>query len=500
MKTKLIQPMLAAVLSLTAMAASTAEAAPPGAADPGIRPYVGDWVGEGWGWEVRFRQSQREFVQQFPGVRNLPAGPNTEKTIMALTVRHVTHYHFKVDETGAVKGEGEITYDLFPNLCGVATLTKQVNEQVNMMAKLPTIFKMATEIGVRSAERFNGEFYAEESKLAAKVTDIVEKVKAYEKAGGPVQGYDSVSKVATSLFLKKDQPKDVAALVTATVWGKCLDPTQRIVGSHNTCLDLLVRPIEKSVQSFSETAFNASLKLVFDMLKDTTKSKLKNLDLTEQQEVAACSGTGNALAGGTRVGPATAGQLATEMAGSGVKAGMEMATGSFPHSFLLSIPGVTQVQYYYKGLSNGPETRDIKLKGRLEPVAGGAKLYLEMDGDVSGGDKRLFVEYTVNYRKDVRPFPTWSPFLQKPGDARTSGIERIYRRVDTKKPTQYTDPVTGKTKTVFIPESHTEVVDLLRGSPFAASHETGDHRNGVKPWLEYEYFWNASKVMEPKSR
>jgi hypothetical protein len=405
-----------------------------------------------------------------------------------------------VDETGAVKGEGEITYDLFPNLCGVATLTKQVNEQVNMMAKLPTIFKMATEIGVRSAERFNGEFYAEESKLAAKVTDIVEKVKAYEKAGGPVQGYDSVSKVATSLFLKKDQPKDVAALVTATVWGKCLDPTQRIVGSHNTCLDLLVRPIEKSVQSFSETAFNASLKLVFDMLKDTTKSKLKNLDLTEQQEVAACSGTGNALAGGTRVGPATAGQLATEMAGSGVKAGMEMATGSFPHSFLLSIPGVTQVQYYYKGLSNGPETRDIKLKGRLEPVAGGAKLYLEMDGDVSGGDKRLFVEYTVNYRKDVRPFPTWSPFLQKPGDARTSGIERIYRRVDTKKPTQYTDPVTGKTKTVFIPESHTEVVDLLRGSPFAASHETGDHRNGVKPWLEYEYFWNASKVMEPKSR
>jgi hypothetical protein len=188
------------------------------------------------------------------------------------------------------------------------------------------------------------------------------------------------------------------------------------------------------------------------------------------------------------------------MAGSGVKAGMEMATGSFPHSFLLSIPGVTQVQYYYKGLSNGPETRDIKLKGRLEPVAGGAKLYLEMDGDVSGGDKRLFVEYTVNYRKDVRPFPTWSPFLQKPGDARTSGIERIYRRVDTKKPTQYTDPVTGKTKTVFIPESHTEVVDLLRGSPFAASHETGDHRNGVKPWLEYEYFWNASKVMEPKSR
>jgi hypothetical protein len=48
-------------------------------------------------------------------------------------------------------------------------------------------------------------------------------------------------------------------------------------------------------------------------------------------------------------------------------------------------------------------------------------MHLEMDGDVSGGDRNLYVEYMVNYQRDKRPFPTWSPFLPSPGEARRSG-------------------------------------------------------------------------------
>jgi len=155
-------------------------ATPPNSA---IQPYIGDWVGQGWGWEERFRQSEREFVQQFPGAKSLPGDPGTDQTVMSLFVRHVTHYYFHVDEQGNVTGEGEITYDLFPNLCGVAALTKQVNEQVNMMAQMASIFKLATKIGTGSVKGLNGAFYKEESELANKITDIERTVRAAEAHG-----------------------------------------------------------------------------------------------------------------------------------------------------------------------------------------------------------------------------------------------------------------------------------------------------------------------------
>jgi hypothetical protein len=467
-------------------------------ATPAIQPYVGDWVGEGWGNEVRFLQSQKDFVHQFPGAHDLPTGPNTDKTIMSLTVRHVTHFHFKVDETGTITGEGEVTYDLFPNLCGVATLTKQVNEQVNMMSKIATIFKLATDIGVSCTDRFNQEFYQEESKLSATVEDIVTKAKNYQAAGGPGNPGVYDPRIGTSLLLKKGQSGDVKDLVTAVVLGRCgSNPTFRITGSPKACLDLLVRPGSKTVQDVGETAFNASLKLVFDMLKDTTKSKIKNLDLQAQQEVAACSGGGSALRGGTMVGPADAAGFAKDVAANGSKAAMEMATGGAPVSFMLSVPGVTQVQYYYKGLPNGSEARDFKIKGHLVPAIGGAKVYLEMDGDVSGGDKNLYDQYTVNYHKETHPFPTWSPFLANPGAAQPSGVQRVRRIVETTKQVQYTDTVTGKTMTVSVPQEHVTYDDMLRSEPFASFDENGSHRNGVKVWHDYEYVWNAWKIMEP---
>ena len=126
---------------------------------------------------------------------------------------------------------------------------------------------------------------------------------------------------------------------------------------------------------------------------------------------------------------------------------------------MLSIPGITQVQYEYKGLFNGPEVRTFKITGRLEGDVHQAKLRLQMDGDVEG-DKNLYVEYTVNYHKTKSPFPAWSPFLDSPGDINPTFVR--------------------------------QGLDLV--SPAADFSEKGEHRNGVQVWYDYEYGWHAEKV------
>jgi hypothetical protein len=125
--------------------------------EPSIDSFVGDWVGTGWGWEIRFKQSAGEFGKQFArGKLDLPFA--NEKIIMSLMVTHTTHFYLKIDKTGNVKGEGIITYDLIPNLCGLAALTKQVNEAINMMDKIPSIFKWAGELSKKAIKNFNREW------------------------------------------------------------------------------------------------------------------------------------------------------------------------------------------------------------------------------------------------------------------------------------------------------------------------------------------------------
>ncbi len=48
---------------------------------------------------------------------------------------------------------------------------------------------------------------------------------------------------------------------------------------------------------------------------------------------------------------------------------------------------------------------------------------------------------------------------------------------------------------------HEELVTTVSDSatPFATYCKTGKHRNNVKAWHEYEYYWNAYKVTEPLS-
>jgi len=121
-----------------------------------IDAFVGDWVGTGWGWEIRFKQSAGEFGKQFAkGKVNLPF--ENEKIIMSLMVTHTTHFYLNIDESGNVEGEGIVTYDLIPNLCGLAALTKQVNEAINMLDKIPSIFKWSGELSKKAIKNFNSD-------------------------------------------------------------------------------------------------------------------------------------------------------------------------------------------------------------------------------------------------------------------------------------------------------------------------------------------------------
>ena len=146
--------------------------------NPFINAFIGDWVGTGWGWEIRFKQSAGEFGKQFAkGQLNLPF--ENEKIIMSLMVTHTTHFYLNIDESGNVSGEGIVTYDLIPNLCGLAALTKQVNEAINMMDKIPSIFKWAGELSKKAIKNFNRGWYDEEAKLANSLNEFSSFTKNY---------------------------------------------------------------------------------------------------------------------------------------------------------------------------------------------------------------------------------------------------------------------------------------------------------------------------------
>ncbi len=104
------------------------------------------------------------------GELNLPF--EGEKHIMTLMVTHATNFYFTVEADGNVHGEGTITYGLIPNLCGLAALTKQVNETINLMAKIPSIFKWAAQISNDLVKTFNSGWYEEEAKLAKSLSEF----------------------------------------------------------------------------------------------------------------------------------------------------------------------------------------------------------------------------------------------------------------------------------------------------------------------------------------
>jgi outer membrane protein OmpA-like peptidoglycan-associated protein len=121
-----------------------------------------------------------------------------------------------------------------------------------------------------------------------------------------------------------------------------------------------------------------------------------------------------------------------------------------------------------------------------------------MDGDVYDGSKDLTIEYMVNYKKETPTFPTWSPFLKDAGDVFKSGTETVRERKTIIRKEEFIDKATGEKMTVEIPEEITIEKEVYQDTPFATFEESGSHRNKVKVWQEYEYFWNAHKLTEPK--
>ncbi len=469
---------------------------------PDYSKYVGDWVGTGFGWEVRFKHSAKQFVQQF-GVNPDELGfKANEETIMTLLVQHSTTFNFYVDENGDIEGTGSITYNLIPNLCGVAALTQQVNEAVNMMDKIPMIFKWTSEVGEQAIRRFNANFFEEEAKLANVMEHFVlaGTKPSSKNLGSFIPKNEMERRVFLQAWFREQTDDDVLKVVQTVIQNRCKMGGAKFLNGLE-CSLIGVPPKAVDLDPAAKVVFDKALDLVYEFLGDFTQKKFQSLSLESQKDEQLCQlGAGMTARAGDKIGPMNFEEMVTELLPTlGKAAFMDIATGGLPVGMMLSLPGVTQVQYYYKGLPNGPEKRKFKIKGRMEIMGGQPRIKLEMDGDVEG-DKNLYVEYTVNYQTDRPSFPTWSPFTEKDGKVMPFGEMRTYERKTIKTPRQFKDKATGEVVTIEIPKDVTVAKDFYVGSPFVTFRETGRQRNNVKVWHNYEYVWNAFKITEPEPR
>lgn len=306
-----------------------------GKKDP-MSNWVGLWTGQGSSHEVRFRRQK----------------------LMSVAVLHTTVFTFAVYPDGTVNGMGMIVYDMDPNLRGVAALTMQVNEAVDMMKYVLDFWK-----------------YGE---LAGKL-------------------YKSFLMNLTETIVHN---------ATAEAGKRVAMPT--------------LSAAMQAGYKFAEDEFAKWFKAPFEKVIKEVRSKMLK------------------------------GKSAKEMEASGQRVG-GFGPGYMPG--IMNVPGVTKVQYEYKGLANGPEIRTFSIKGRVVQGSTGWQIQLEQDGPFRDGDQQLYVKYTVNMVTEKKPFPCWSPFLKGPAMLSNN---------------------TGKAQAYF--------------------KETGSHRNGVKEWQEYVYMWSAKKI------
>ena len=204
--------------------------------------------------------------------------------------------------------------------------------------------------------------------------------------------------------------------------------------------------------------------------------------------------------GGLSVGPMSLDELLTDASvdvGKAVMQSVLTLDATNITGFLLNVPGLTQVQYNYKGLQNGAEKRTFNISGHIDDSG---HMFLNMDGLRDGGSKDLVVEYTVNYETERPTFPIWSPFLDEqpatiyPAHREYVTYDYVNKNVD-KKYNEY-DPNTGtatqRTVAVSTPSLDTQKETLEM--PMATFKASGTKRNGVDVWHEYEYSWHAYRV------
>lgn len=454
-----------------------------------VSKYAGDWIGNGWGWEVRFKQTSGDFVSQFRGKRaELPYG--NDKIIMTLLVEHSTVFHINVDENGNVTGEGTITYGLIPNLAGVAALTKQVNDAINLMDKIVFVFKLAGDIGKQAVQSMNRVYFENEAKLAQNM-NLFSKVSAADLLRG------GENKVMITNLMQSGGEADAVELAKAVLWNRVNSGGYNLANGVDASL-LLDIPVAGDYKGLGEFAIEQVRGNVLDEIAKTEVAILERLLGKSKREEQLCLYAAGipTIAAGTQIGPSTVEQLLTEFGPEIAKAAFfDVLIGrAMPTGLLLSIPGVTQVQYHYKGLKDGPESRRFKIRGNISDN----KLYLSMDGDVYGGDKNLYVEYTVNYQKSTHPFPTWSPFMDEGAELHDKGECTVYDRETNIEVKQYYDKKEKKYKKIEFERDRSIPRKMNFETPFAVYHKAGTHRNNVSVWQEYEYNWRVFKLTEPK--
>ncbi len=466
-----------------------------------LKDYAGDWIGTGWGWEIRFKQTAGEFAKQFVKSKvDLPF--ENEKIIMSLMVVHTTNFYLNIDEKGSVKGTAVISYDLIPNLCGLAALTKQVNERINMLQLFPTIFKWASELGRNAVQNFNFHWYEYQNNLAKNIDELSAITKRFPNVNPGSKEAEEIKKDLLGWIKSNSTSEDVNRLASLVVAKRCGDKSHLIAGLD--CADLAsqlfseVELEDTELKAWSKMAMEEIVNQVLGSLSDELREALQSISKESEkgEELCRC-GVGASVNAGTKYGPTTIEELVLQL-GPDVATTLlfDVSLGTPPLGLVMSIPGVTQVQYYYKGLKNGPESRRFNISGKL--VEGGnPKLYLKMDGDVKDGDKNLTVEYMVNYKKESGQFPCWSPFLDDGADVYDSGYETLFELKTKNKTFTIKDSKSGKVKQITVPLKESTRREVYRDTPFASFRETGTHRNNKSMWHEYEYVWSAYKLTQP---
>jgi len=383
-----------------------------------ISPYMGTWIGEGGGWEVRFKHSSGDFVSSFVGIDRDELPFSGEKTIMSLTVTHSTSFKFTVDGNGDVQGDGVIVYDVLPNLCGLNALTSElVNGAVGSFDKIFALSGMVGANGIGAGIENGATF-------SAKTISLVKEIRENSSA---LYGFDLVSLLTSKVQAANLKNQNVNEIC------KAVRLDSHVRGG------LTVGPV-----SLDEVLKNGGM----NVLKAITGA--------------------SSVAGG---------------------AGAIM-------SIILSVPGVTQVQYQYKGLEHGPETRHYSLSGHINDSG---EMQLSMDAITQGSDD-LTIEYTVNWQTDRPTFPTWSPFLEDSGIVypgnRDVTVYKYVTKSTSKSYTDYSNTSAPTVKSIDVEEPVLEASTVHLTMPMASFKDAGTKRNGVSVWHEYEYGWNAYKVID----
>lgn len=403
--------------------------------------YIGTWIGNGWNWEVRFKHNSGDFASSMFGVDRSDIPFETEKTIMSLTVEQQNTFTFTVDEDGYIDGEGVIVYNLLPNICGVHALATQVNTSVNLMSKMADFFKTGSTIYKDTIGEFIVDNSAVDKETYTLVTDI------YEKRKSPTEIMEAFQTYISKQSIQRD--------------------------SSNPLTDF-------------------AKNYVTEMAKGLGKRAVTALESSNQSGDICLAAAGSAAYGGQSVGPKT---LEEMLKNGQLAAAKQLAAGDFSidlANIVLSIPGYTQIQYYYKGLENGPETRNFTFSGYIN---GSGEIYLE-NVDIDGDP--LVVEYTVNWQTDKASFPTWSPFLDNHGLVQASNTPTVTYAYETVMEEQsYTDVTDGsKTKKVLVPVKKLVAQNINAVASMATFNEKGTNRvpSNSYQWHDYEYNWNAYRI------